>query len=86
MKLRNKVLIGVGVVWVVFLAFTYISSKVFLLRSFVGLEETHTNQDLGRIDQALDQINYSLYTFTSDWSHWDDLYAFMQGKKPEIHS
>ncbi len=84
MKLRNKVLVGVGIVWLVFLAFTYISSKAFLLRSFVRLEEEHTNQDLSRIDQALDQLNYSLYTFTSDWSHWDDLYAFMLGKKPEF--
>ncbi len=82
MKLRNKVLIGIGLVWVLFLAVTYAGSKYFLLRSFIQLEQTHANQDLSRIDQALDQINYSLYTFTSDWAHWDDYYSFMQGKNP----
>src|SRR5579872_2777838 len=80
MKLRNKVLIGIGCAWVLFLALTYAGSNLFLIRSFLKLEQDHTNQDLGRVDQALGQIDYSLYTFTSDWSHWNDLYDFMQGK------
>ncbi len=84
MKLRNKVLIGIGVAWLVFMAITYASSKMLLMRSFIKLEQQHTDQDLGRVDQALDQLDYSLYTFSSDWSHWDDLYAFMQGKEPQF--
>ncbi len=84
MKLRNKILIALSLAWLIFLGLTYVGSKYFLLRSFLQLEHTRADQDLGRVDQALDQINYALYTYTSDWSHWNDLYDFMQGKQPEF--
>lgn len=82
MKLRNKVLVGISFVWILFLVLTYVGSRFFLIHSFLKLESQHSNQDLERVDQALDQINYSLYTFASDWSHWNDVYHFMQGKNP----
>lgn len=82
MKLRNKVLIALSLVWVLFLILTYTGSNLFLMRSFLALEKDRADRDLGRVDQALDQINYSLYTFTSDWSHWNDLYDYAQGKNP----
>jgi len=84
MKLRNKVLIAISLAWLLFLGLTYVGSKLFLTRSFLALEQDRADRDLGRVDQALDQIDYSLYTFTSDWSHWDDLYKYMQGKEPEF--
>ncbi|HEX4045509.1 MAG TPA: EAL domain-containing protein [Gammaproteobacteria bacterium] len=84
MKLRNKVLIAIGIVWLIFLALTYIGSRVFLIQSFLKLEQNRADDDLGRVDQALDQVNYALYTFTSDWSHWNDLYSYIQGKEPEF--
>jgi len=84
MKLRNKVLIGMGLVWVVFLVLTYVGSNVFLIRSFLLLEKDRADRDLGRADQALDQFDYSLYTYTSDWAHWNDLYDYMQGKNPSF--
>lgn len=82
MKLRNKVLIAISLAWVLFLGLTYVGSKVLLLRSFLALEHAHAEEDLSRVDQALDQINYALYTFTSDWSHWNDAYSYMQGENP----
>jgi diguanylate cyclase (GGDEF)-like protein len=84
MKLRNKVLIGVGIIWVLFLVITYLGSEYFLLRSFLRLEADRANRDLARIDQSIDQINNSLFTFTSDWAHWTDMYDYIQGKKPEF--
>jgi diguanylate cyclase (GGDEF)-like protein len=80
MKLRNKVLIGLGLVWILFLALTYAGSNFFLMRSFLALEKDRADKDLSRIDQALDQNNYSLYTYTADWAHWNDLYDFIRGK------
>jgi len=82
MKLRNKVLIGIGLVWILFLILTYAGSRLFLIRSFLKLEHDHADQDLTRINQALDQIDYSLFTYASDWSHWNDLYDYIQGKNP----
>lgn len=84
MKLRNKVLIGIGLAWVLFLILTYSGSQFFLIRSFLQLENDRANRDLARVTQALDQIDYSLYTYTSDWSHWNDLYDYMQGKNPSF--
>lgn len=84
MKLRNKVLIVISLAWLVFLGLTYLGSKYFLMRSFLELEYDRAHRDLARIDESLDQINHSLYTFTSDWSHWNDLYDYVQGKNPQF--
>lgn len=84
MKLRNKVLIVISLAWLVFLGLTYLGSKHFLMQSFLELEYDRAHRDLARIDESLDQINHSLYTFTSDWSHWNDLYDYVQGKNPQF--
>ncbi len=84
MKLRNKVLIAISLIWVVFVALTYVGSKYFLLQSFKRIEQAHANADLSRIDESLNENLNSLATFTSDWSHWNDVYTYMQGKNPEF--
>ncbi|OGT42320.1 MAG: hypothetical protein A3F42_01405 [Gammaproteobacteria bacterium RIFCSPHIGHO2_12_FULL_37_34] len=84
MKLRNKILIAISLAWLVFLGLTYLGSRFFLIQSFLNLEQDRADRDLARVDQAIDQVNYALYTYTADWSHWNDLYDFMQGKKPEF--
>jgi diguanylate cyclase (GGDEF)-like protein len=84
MKLRNKVLIAIGLAWAAFLIVTYIGSRTFLEASFLQLEQERIERDLARIDQALIQVNYSLFTFTADWAHWNDLYRFMQDKNPRF--
>lgn len=84
MKLRNKVLITISCAWILFLGLTYLGSKFFLLQSFLALEHKHADEDLSRVDQALDQVNNALYRFNSDWSHWNDFYSYMQGKNPSF--
>jgi diguanylate cyclase (GGDEF)-like protein len=83
-KLRNKVLIAISVTWAVFLGVSYFVSNTLLLQSFTQIERDRVNRDLSRVNQALDQFNYSLYTFTSDWSHWNDAYAYLQDKNPSF--
>lgn len=84
MKLRNKILIAISTAWLLFFILTYIGSRIFLIQSFLALEADRADRDLGRVDQALDQINYSLYTFASDWSHWTDLYNYVKGENTEF--
>lgn len=84
MKLKNKVLISIGLLWAGFLIITYITSHFFLLHSFLSLENDRANRDLNRVYQALNQSNYSLYTYTVDWSHWNSAYQFMRGKNPHF--
>jgi len=82
MKLRNKVLIVVSVVWAFFLVSAYIGSQHILMRSFLQLEQARAERDALRVDGALQRVIYSLHTFTTDWAHWNDAYSFMQGKNP----
>ena len=82
MKLRNKVLIALSLAWLVFLGLTYVGSRYFLIQSFLNLEHDRAERDLSRVDQAIYQYNNSLYTFTADWTHWNDLYDFMKGNSP----
>jgi diguanylate cyclase (GGDEF)-like protein len=84
MKLRNKVLIAISLTWLLFLGLTFVGSKFFLLKSFLALEHAHASEDLARVDQALDQVDYSLSSFTDDWAHWNDFYSYMQEKNPRF--
>lgn len=82
MKLRNKVLILISLVWAGFLIVTYAASHYFLLHNFLSLENERATRDLNRVNQALEQSSTSLYTYARDWSHWTDAYKFMSGKNP----
>jgi diguanylate cyclase (GGDEF)-like protein len=84
MKLRNKILLAISLVWLSFMIIAYGISRNVILKSYLNLEQEHANRNLARVDDALDQISYSLYTFTADWSHWDDLYLYVQGKNPDF--
>lgn len=86
MKLRYKVLAGITLIWLAYLVITYVGSREFLIKNFLELEHEHANNDIARVEQALDQIEYSLHTFTSDWAHWNDLYEYMEGKNPAFIS
>lgn len=86
MKLRDKVLVVLVCVWVGFVFLTYLGSRLFIEKSFLKLEYNRANEDLHRVMQALSQNNYSLMTFTSDWSHWNDAYDYAAGKNPSFVS
>lgn len=80
MRLNNKVLLALGIVWLLFLGMFYLTAHQFLMRSFLKLENSEITKDIQRVHQALDQISYTLGTFTIDWAHWNDAYDFIGGK------
>ncbi len=82
MKLKNKILISISLIWANFLIITYIAAHFFLLHSFQTLENERATRDLNRVNQALKQNSSTLYTYATDWSHWTDAYRFMEGKNP----
>jgi diguanylate cyclase (GGDEF)-like protein len=84
MKIRNKILLGIGLAWVGFILIAYAGSRYFLLDSYLQIEHENANKDLERVDNALNEISLSLYSFTADWSHWTDLYNYVQGKNPQF--
>ncbi|MES2217030.1 MAG: EAL domain-containing protein [Pseudomonadota bacterium] len=79
MKLRNKALLALGLSWCIFIGVTYSSFYLYLLHNFLALEHSRTENDLSRIEDALTQNTISLASFTTDWSHWNDIYNFVTG-------
>jgi len=84
MKLKNKVLIAISVVWATFLILTYATSHYLLLHNFLSLENERANRDLNRVRQVLEENSATLHTYAADWSHWTDAYNFMAGKNPDF--
>jgi len=82
--IKSKLFIMITTIWIIFLLITYFGSKAFLLSSFLQLEQRHADDRLSQVDQALTQMTDALSTFTANWSHWNELYYYMQGKKPEF--
>lgn len=82
MKLGKKIVIAIGLVWILFFIAIYISSESFLLNSFFQLENTHAKDDAYRVQEAFLQQQILLKNFITDWGHWDDLYDFMNDKNP----
>jgi diguanylate cyclase (GGDEF)-like protein len=84
MKLRNKALLVLGLSWFVFIAITYTTLALYLMRGFLELESSRVANDLSRIEDALTQAQLSLAAFTTDWSHWNDDYSFVTGTDPKF--
>lgn len=84
MKLRNKVLLTVGIAWFALLTITVAGSYQFLLNNFLKLEKSAVRENLYRVNQTFDQVFYSLATFTNDWAHWNDAYDFLAGKNRDF--
>jgi sensor domain CHASE-containing protein len=84
MRLSNKVLLTVIIIWGVFLGSSYLVAEHFLLQSFLRLENTQINTNINRVKQALEQVSYALSTFTVDWSHWNDAYDYIEGNNPQF--
>jgi sensor domain CHASE-containing protein len=84
MRLSNKVLITLGVIWGIFLSVSYFAAEHYLLDSFLVLEKNQINTNVNRVKQALDQTLYSLGTFTIDWAHWNDAYDYIEGINPQF--
>lgn len=82
MRLNNKLLVYLGLVWIVFLGISFYGAHQYLMKGFLKLEQNQINQNTFRVKQAIDQALYSLGTFTTDWSHWNDAYDYIKGINP----
>jgi len=82
MRLSNKVLITLGIVWAIFLGASYLGAYQYLMKGFYKVENTEVHKDISRVQNAITQVLYSLGTFTIDWAHWNDAYDFIEGHNP----
>jgi len=74
------VAVAVSAIFILLLA----SSKVFILRGFEKVEE---QQGLGNVGRVLEIVHNELAAMertATDWSVWDEPYAFVDGKNPDF--
>lgn len=84
MQLKNKVLITLGCVWVIFLGISYIGARYFLMKGFLELEYMRINENISRVNSAMNQTVNVLDTFALDWGHWNDAYDYAAGGHPDF--
>lgn len=83
MSLTRKVTIIVTLVFLMSAFASYCIQKIFIMPSFMALEENSANQNaervLGAIESELDLIT----TLVTDWSNWTDTYTYVKGQNPD---
>lgn len=80
MNLRPRTLLSVGATLACLLAGVYVISSQTLVGNAEKLEADQTRHNL---DQVADELGFQIqqmHANSTDWSNWDDLYAFMQHK------
>jgi PAS domain S-box-containing protein len=82
--LRTKTVFFISLTLVGLLVALYAVSRQVLLRSYGELEEQDTRQNLERAVSALTDDLDSLGRAASDYSAWDQTYAFIHGGNPNF--
>ncbi|HEY9833050.1 MAG TPA: CHASE4 domain-containing protein [Stenomitos sp.] len=77
MKLRNKVLLSLGVGLVGLSTGFYLISRTLLTRSYITLENQQVNKDVQRVLDILTTNLDNISRQTRDYSRWDDSYQFI---------
>src|SRR5690348_5169355 len=81
--LRWKTLLIVAVTLIGLLLLVYIPLRIFLLGSFVSLEQQLLLTDLDRASNAINDDIYNLDLLTAGYSMWDDTYTFVEAPTQE---
>jgi diguanylate cyclase (GGDEF)-like protein len=84
MKLRNQVLLAIGVPTLLLYLLTIGGSQLFLHDTFGHLEQQQVTRNVQRAEAAIQQNIDSLQTFTADWGHWDDAHDYLLNKNPNF--
>jgi diguanylate cyclase (GGDEF)-like protein/PAS domain S-box-containing protein len=80
MTLRNKTVLIVGGILVTLLVIMYITSRLIVLNSFVGLERDISERNVHRVLDSMSASLSALDGEAGDWASWDESYAFMNNR------
>ncbi len=83
MTLRKKALLTIGVAVACLVGFVYIASRFVLLEDLEEIERLETHKNVERVLSTLYYFISDLEAQTTDWSSWDDTYAFIKTGDPE---
>src|SRR5687768_14552178 len=80
--LRWKTVLIVTVTLVSLLAIIYLALRIFLLSSFIRLEQQTIQTDLERVGNAITDDLMELDILNASYAIWDDTYAFVVDQNP----
>src|SRR5512136_2341535 len=77
MTIRRKSLIAIIATFISITFIILAMSWLMLLGNLNKLEVKNAEKEMNRVLDVLDYFTSDLDTITSDWSSWDDTYAFV---------
>lgn len=80
MKLRIKLLLILGGMWMCVSLFTYVYSRFALANEYIRLENKEMMADVARTRNTLNSMLFSVKLLNADWAQWDEAYNFMKNK------
>jgi|GEM_PF-785753 len=80
MTVRKKTLTIISLILVGLVVILYATSRTIVLGNFAELEAQTMRKDVSRVHDALRSDLSHLRATTTDWSEWDDTYAFMEDR------
>lgn len=83
MTLRRKAILIVSLIVGLQLALLHVVFSHTLLAGFANVERDRVEQNLVRVERAIDDVIANLSSITLDWGYWDDTYEFIQNRNPE---
>lgn len=84
MSLRTRTLTLIALAFFAMLVALFFFSGQLILDSYVRLEENQVAQRLQQVQNALDSSLQSLMLRAADWSHWNEVHAFVRGENPSF--
>lgn len=87
MTIRKKALLAITVIFVGLIVILFVISRFVLLENLNKLEKDNTSRDVERVLNVWAYTVSDLVSTTTDWSSWDDTYAFLEdGNSKYINS
>lgn len=80
MKIRTKLLLVMGSVFLLMLVGNYVVQQTIVMHDFHRLERSAASDDLTRCAEAVRRDLEHLESFTQDWATWDDAANFVTSK------
>ena len=80
MSLRQRTLLFSGVTLLILVALLFLISSSILLDSFETLETRDVQENLVRVQNALNDELVRLSSISGDWAPWTDTYNFVLGQ------
>jgi len=84
MRIRNKILVALGLVMIILMGTLYIAVQAVMLKSVSETETMRSSSNISRFISNLNEAITSISNCVNDWANWDDSYRFIADKNTEF--